>query len=319
MNWRVIFALAALWTASWLMAGSHAMSAGGDQAQAKAAPKPAAEESSDAAPQQGPQGPAGPKITVDSFEAKVYESPKGGKLSYRQLSPAEVESGRKYPLVLFLHGAGGRGNDNARQITDAGFCPDLLNKADFAQRYVCFMIAPQVPADKRWVEVNWGQAAHAMPKESGDQMRMTLELVDAALEEYPIDPDRVYVTGLSMGGFGTWDAVQRRPKFFAAALPICGGGDTAQADKLTKIPLWVWHGDSDKVVPTQRSRDMVAAVRKAGGKPIYNEQPNCGHAVWPFAYGNVKVWDWMFAQVRGQPEVPPATQEAPATQPATGK
>jgi len=321
MNWKIISAVAALWAASWLMAGSHAMAAGGDQAQAKAAPKPAAEESSDAAPQQGPQGPAGPKITVDSFEAKVYESPKGGKLSYRQLAPAEVESGRKYPLVLFLHGAGGRGNDNTRQITDAGFCPDLLNKADFAQRYVCFMIAPQVPADKWLVGVNRGQAAHTMPKEPGDQMRMTLELLDAALGQYPIDPDRVYVTGLSMGGFGTWDAVQRRPKFFAAAVPVCGGGDTAQADKLTKIPLWVWHGDSDKVVPPQRSRDMVAAVRKAGGKPIYTEQPNCGHAVWPFAYGNVKVWDWMFAQQRGQPAVPPATQEAPgpASGPAAGK
>jgi len=98
------------------------------------------------------------------------------------------------------------------------------------------MIAPQVPAGKWWSEINRAGKGSDVPKEPGDQMRMTLDLVDAALEEYPIDPDRVYVTGLSMGGFGTWDAIQRRPKLFAAAVPVCGGGDAAQADKLTKIP-----------------------------------------------------------------------------------
>ena len=296
MNGRIISPVAALWAAGCLLAGPHAMAA--------------------------EAAPPGPGITLESFQAKVYESPNGGKLLYRQLSPAKVESGRKYPLVLFLHGAGGRGGDNARQITDAGFCPGLLNKVDFAGRYVCYMIAPQVPTGKWWSAINRTGKAPDAPKEPGDQMRMALELVDAALVQYPIDPNRVYVTGLSMGGFGTWDAVQRRPEFFAAAVPVCGGGDAAQADKLTKIPLWVWHGDSDPVVPPRCSRDMVAAIRKAGGKPIYNEQPNCGHSVWTFVYGNVKVWDWMFAQVRGKPAAAPATKETKETaaaKPATGK
>ncbi len=287
MSSKVIFVLAALW-----MAGAAALAAGKSDK-----PQP---------------GPAEPELTVDSFEARTYESPKGGKLLYRQLSPAKVESGRQYPLVLLLHGAGGRGDDNVRQITDAGVCPGLLNKVGFASRYKCYMIAPQVPRGKRWVEVNWSAKAHDMPAQPGEQMRMALELVDSAMKKYPIDPNRVYVTGLSMGGYGTWDAIQRRPKFFAAAVPVCGGGDTAHAAKLTKIPLWVWHGDKDRAVPTSRSRDMVAAIRKAGGKPIYTEQPNCGHNVWVHAYGSRKTWDWLFAQRRGKPPVPPTTQKAKA-------
>jgi len=241
-------------------------------------------------------------LTIDSFAAKTYKSPKGGTLDYRQLSPAGLDKaapGKKYPLVLFLHGAGGRGDDNKRQLADAGFCPKILNAVKFGAKYPCFMIAPQVPRSKRWVEVHWGLPAHTMPKEPGEQMRMALELVDEFVKRHPVDMNRIYVTGLSMGGFGTWDAIQRRPGFFAAAVPVCGGGDTAEAPKLTHLPLWVWHGDRDNVVKTQRSRDMVAAITKAGGKPKYTEQPNTGHGVWTAAYANVAVWTWMFAQIKG--------------------
>ena len=241
-------------------------------------------------------------LTLDSFAAKVYESPAGGKLLYRQIDPAGLNKGSKdarYPLVLFLHGAGGRGNDNTRQLTDAGFCPKILNTVKFAANYPCFLIAPQVPPSKRWVEVHWGLKAHTMPPKPGEQMRMALELVDQFVKTHPVDMRRIYVTGLSMGGFGTWDAIQRRPGFFAAAVPVCGGGDTAEAPRLTTIPLWVWHGDRDGVVKTQRSRDMVAAIVKAGGKPKYTEQPNTGHGVWTAAYANRAVWTWLFAQVKG--------------------
>ena len=241
-------------------------------------------------------------LTVDSFAAKVYKSPKGGKLLYRQLDPAGLDKAprtRRYPLVLYLHGSGGRGADNKRQLTDAGFCPNLLNTVKFAANYPCFMIAPQVPGSKRWAEVHRRPGAHAMPRQPGDQMRMTLELVDWFIKANPIDANRIYVTGLSMGGFGTWDAIQRRPGLFAAAVPVCGGGDTAQAPKLTGLPLWVWHGDSDRVVKTQHSRDMVAAITKAGGKPKYTEQPNTGHNVWVAAYASAAVWTWMFAQTKG--------------------
>jgi len=259
----------------------------------------------------------GPKIAVKSFKAIEYESPKGGKLLYRLLTPVAAEPGRKYPLVLYLHGAGGRGSDNTRQLTDADFCPKLLNKANFLGRYPCYLIAPQVPHRKRWVEVHWGLREHTMPADPNEHMRMALEVVDAALSQYPVDPNRVYVTGPSMGGFGTWDAIQRRPGFFAAAIPVCGGGDAAQAPKLAKMPIWVWHGDSDRSVPTSRSRDMVAAIRAAGGKPLYTEAPNCGHRVWPQVYGSAQVWDWLFAQRLGKPEVKP-TGDLPKVTTRTG-
>lgn len=248
---------------------------------------------------------AGRKIAVSDFKAMEHESPQGGRLLYRLLEPVNPDPCRKYPLVLYLHGAGGRGSDNTRQLTDAGFCPNLLNKSQFRARYACYLIAPQVPHKKRWVEVHWGRREHTMPADPNEHLRMAFEVVDAALKKYPVDPNRVYVTGPSMGGFGTWDAVQRRPAFFAAAIPVCGGGDKAQATKLTRMPIWVWHGDSDRAVPTSRSRDMVAAIRKTRGKPLYTEAPNCGHAVWPQVYGSTQVWDWLFAQRLGQPEVEP--------------
>ncbi len=238
------------------------------------------------------------RVEIDTFEAKVHRS-RSGELKYRELKPERLEAGTKYPLVLFLHGAGGRGDDNRKQLQDAGFCPKLIATADVRGERECFMIAPQVPKNKRWVEVHWGLPSHRMPTLPGAQMRMALELVDRAVAEYPIDTSRIYVTGLSMGGFGTWDAIQRRPKLFAAAVPVCGGGDTRQAPKLKGIPLWVWHGDKDTVVKTKRSRDMVAAVKEAGGDVQYTELAGVGHGSWGAAYSSAAMWEWLFAQRKG--------------------
>lgn len=240
------------------------------------------------------------QVTVDSFEAKAYKSPNGGELLYRQLNPQKVESGKKYPLVLFLHGAGGRGTNNVGQITDAGFCPGLMNSVKFNEEYPCFMIAPQVPSTNRWVEVHWGLDAHTMPEQPGAQLRMALELVEQFIKDNPVDTSRLYVTGLSMGGFGTWDAIQRHPGMFAAAAPVCGGGDTAQAAKLVGIPIWAWHGDKDGAVKTQRSRDMIEAIKKAGGNPIYTELKGVGHNAWVAAYGKPEMWKWMFEQKKSK-------------------
>lgn len=240
--------------------------------------------------------PVRAQVTVDSFEAKTYKSPNGGELLYRQLNPLKMESGKKYPLVLFLHGAGGRGTNNIDQIVDAGFCPRLINSVKFTEEYPCFMIAPQVPPTNRWVEVHWGLDSHSMPDQPGAQLRMAMELVEQFTKENPVDVSRLYITGLSMGGFGTWDAIQRHPEMFAAAVPVCGGGDTDQAAKLARIPIWTYHGDKDGVVKTQRSRDMIEAIKKAGGNPLYTELKNVGHNAWNDAYGKPEMWKWMFEQ-----------------------
>lgn len=229
-----------------------------------------------------------PRLLRETVEAGDHT------LRYIKVQPGKIEPGKAYPLVLFLHGAGGRGKDNSGQMKDGG----VQHFTRLQDRYPHYLIAPQVPPGQLWVDTPWKLREHTMPEEPTTWMRMTLELVDRMLKEAPVDAARVYVTGLSMGGFGTWDAVQRRPNLFAAAVPVCGGGDTAQAPRIKRVPLWITHGDKDNVVLTKRSRDMVAALRAAGGSPRYEEFPNTGHNAWKPTYSNPKLYTWLFQQKR---------------------
>jgi predicted peptidase len=130
-------------------------------------------------------------------------------------------------------------------------------------------------------------------------MNVALGVLERVLADYPTDPDRVYLTGLSMGGYGSWDLAERMPERFAAVAPVCGGGDTSRADRLVKLPIWAWHGDQDPAVPVARSREMIAAIEKAGGHPKYTELPGVAHNSWIQAYGNADgLIPWMFAQAR---------------------
>jgi predicted peptidase len=229
----------------------------------------------------------------DLYEAKKYTNAKGDALPYRLLKPERVESGKSYPLVLFLHGAGERGVDNAAQlIHGAGQFATPENR----RKYPCFVVAPQCPDDRRWVEVDWALPSHTMPKTPSVPMELALELVDRLAGELPIDKNRLYITGLSMGGYGTWDAIQRRPDFFAAAVPICGGGDTAEALKLTKMAIWAFHGDRDSVVPAHRTSEMIEAIRRAGGSPKMTLYPNVDHDSWVATYADPAMMAWLFAQ-----------------------
>ena len=119
-----------------------------------------------------------------------------------------------------------------------------------------------------------------LAKSPTEPSALVLDLIDTVASEYRIDKDRIYLTGVSMGGYGTWDLVARRPELFAAAIPVCGGGDPAQAEKLAKLPIWAFHGDADPLVPVERPRDMIAAIKKAGGEPKYTEYKGVGHDAW---------------------------------------
>jgi len=240
-------------------------------------------------------------VSASAIEAKdplpmeklVYEDARGKKLPYRLLKPLAIEDGKKYPLVIFLHGAGERGTDNEKQLIHA--VPQFAAEEN-RKKYPCFLIAPQCPEGKRWVEVDWGSDSHVQPKEPGEAGRLTLELIDKLMKELPIDPDRIYLTGLSMGGFGTWDLMARRPELFAATAPVCGGADESTAEKIKHIPVWVFHGAKDTAVKPARSRNIVAALEKAGGKPKYTEYPDVGHNSWDNAYRDPKLFEWMFGQ-----------------------
>ena len=224
-------------------------------------------------------------------EAAVMES--GGRaLPYRLFAPDAVRPDHRYPLVVFLHGAGERGTDNAAQLKHG--VADILR---FSREHnePCYLLAPQCPAGVWWMLPPAGGAP------AGDEPFMAvLALTDRLLAEKPIDPQRIYITGLSMGGFGTWAALELRPGFFAAAVPICGGGRPAAAAGFAKVPVWAFHGADDPVVPPLRSREMVDALRAAGAKPGYTEYPGVGHDSWIPAYRDAVMLSWMFKQRRAK-------------------
>jgi predicted peptidase len=139
-----------------------------------------------------------------------------------------------------------------------------------------------------------------MPKDMSFPMRLLFALLPGIEKEFGIDPSRRYIMGLSMGGYGTWDALCRRPDYFAAAVPICGGADEEQAERIAGIPVWVFHGALDQTVPTIRSRNIVAALKKAGGNPIYSECAGVNHASWKNALAEPDLLKWLFNQKRAQ-------------------
>jgi predicted peptidase len=226
------------------------------------------------------------------YERHVFEQA-DAKLPYRLLRPLQVEPGARYPLVVFLHGMGERGDDNERQLTHglADFARD-----DRRTQYPCFVVAPQCPDDQMWVNLPPRAAPYTMAEQATVPMRLMMDMVASLTRELPIDPRRLYIVGLSMGGFGVWDALQRHPRTFAAAVPVCGGGDAALADRIQAVPVWVFHGARDEVVPPRRSRDMVAALKAAGGSPRYTEYPGAGHDSWTATFASDELFAWMFDQ-----------------------
>ncbi len=235
--------------------------------------------------------PASPE---KAFETKEFKGKDGKTLLYRLLRPTKVAKTRHYPLVVFLHGAGERGDDNKAQLKHV--MKDFLVPT-VREKYPCYIIAPQCPKNSSWMGGRRGPTA-GKPSEA---LKLVLELIPAMLKELPgADPDRVYVAGLSMGGFGTWELLQRAPELFAAGVPICGGGDESQAAKVAKVPVWAFHGEKDPVVPADLSTRMVAAVKKAGGKAQLTIYPGVGHDSWTPVFRDPKVLEWMFAQKRSK-------------------
>ncbi|MDG2122640.1 MAG: prolyl oligopeptidase family serine peptidase [Verrucomicrobiales bacterium] len=239
---------------------------------------------------------AEPADPLAASQPTTWKSPNGGTLNVRVRTPDKFEPGKSYPVLLFLHGAGGRGGDNAGQLNDAG-AGKALEKIGVANKFNAYILAGQVPKQQQWVDVPWSSLDHEMPAVS-DPMRLMLEQLDAFIADpkNQIDKNRIYVAGLSMGGYGTWDAIQRRPDLFAAAVPICGGGDKRLAKKFAHIPVWAWHGDKDNVIKASRSLDMVDALKKAGANPKYTEVAGRGHNVWTDAFNSPDLWAWLFAQ-----------------------
>ncbi len=227
----------------------------------------------------------GESVLVTSNGNKTYP--------YRLLKP--LNQNTSAPLVIFLHGAGERGNDNQRQLT---YLPERFIDAPHLNTKNCFVLAPQCPIDDAWAPFGpRGPEATEQTK----AMKAAIITIRKILSEENIDTSRIYLTGLSMGGFGSWDLAARHPDWFAAVVPICGGGDPKTASQLIDVPIWAFHGDKDQIVPEQASSKMVLAIRNAGGRPAYTVLQGVGHGSWPYAYGARVAMDWMFAQRHPNP------------------
>jgi predicted peptidase len=199
-------------------------------------------------------------------------------LNYRVLEPADQSTPQ--PLLLFLHGSGSRGDDNVAQLRGL---PSQLIESEWRQRCPGFVLAPQCPPGSDWQR----------------ELPALISLLDVWRNDPRVDRRRVYVTGLSMGGFGTWHLIAAKPDWLAAAVPICGGGDPDTAAKLLPVPIWAVHGHEDKVVPPDQSRQMIDALRAAGGDPKYTQLPDVGHNCWTQAYRDPDgVLHWMHSQAK---------------------
>jgi len=220
------------------------------------------------------------------FEAKVFRDEKGASMPYRLFRPAGAAAGRKLPLVVFLHGGNGVGTDNLRQISGGNLLgSSLWLLPENQESHPCFVFAPQ--AEHEWEE-----------RELSGFALLVVKAIESLEGEHDIDPRRVYLTGQSSGGYGTWNLIAHRPDLFAAAAPLCGGGDSSMAAGLRGIPIWAFHGLDDEVVDPSESRGMIAAVKRAGGNPKLTEYPGVGHDVWLMAYTEPGLITWLFEQTR---------------------
>ncbi|MBQ9789513.1 MAG: phospholipase [Lentisphaeria bacterium] len=222
-----------------------------------------------------------------------FKGSNGKVLNYCRKEAGDWSKVEKVPLVLFLHGAGERGDNNWSQLVHgASELTSYCQQKDIA----ALLLFPQCPANMQWVNTPWGEVEHSLP-EISENLQLAMEMLDFECADSKIDLNRIYIVGISMGGYGTWDALSRFPEKFAAAFPICGGADIKMAERLKNIPILTYHGDSDTVVPTCRTRNIYAAIKAAGGEKItYVEVPDCGHESWVIAFAKRENWDWLFSQ-----------------------
>jgi predicted peptidase len=275
---------------------------------ASASVKSAKEAKDDSAPTLAPGAPNSPErlALIEAFkkqsdgldqkyEARNHKST--WTMPYRLFRP---QASGKLPLVVYLHGSGGLGDDNLKQLGLGNiFGTRVWLLPENQKNFPCYVLAPQT--DRGWAHYDFAQdnqPAKLIPG-LGDGARLVFEIIDSLCRDLPIDDRRIYLTGQSMGGRGTWHMTAQRKNFFAAAVPCCGGDTAEDAVESLATPLWVFHGEADQTVPVKFSRVRVAALRKAGGHPLYTEYAGVDHNVWEWAYTEPELPKWMFAQRRG--------------------
>jgi predicted peptidase len=209
------------------------------------------------------------------FEKKISKT-----VSCKYLLFLPKDYGKKdksWPLMLFLHGAGERGS-NLDLVKKHGLSKIVKKRKDFP----FIVVSPQCPKNVCW----------------NDKVDVLINLLDDIVARHKVDKERIYLTGLSIGGYGTWALASKYPDRFAAAAPICGGGTRIMAFGLKDVPIWAFHGAKDRVVPLRESEDMVEAIKASGGNAKLTIYPEAGHDSWTETYNNQKLYDWFLKHKR---------------------
>ena len=230
-------------------------------------------------PGPGAQGRAG-----TGFLDKVYREPDGSESKYVVFIPHTYDGSKPFPAILFLHGAGAGGSDGRRPLR-LGLAPAIRKRNEDSPFIAIF---PQARKEENW-------------KAGSPGGERALAILNQVMKDYRIDADRVCLSGMSMGGQGTWSLAAADPQRWTAIVPICHGGNTATAARLKDVPCWCFHGDADKVIPIQQSRDMIQAIKDAGGRPLFQELSGVDHnSCADHAYAIPDLFDWLLQQNRGR-------------------
>lgn len=223
------------------------------------------------------------------FVQKTFMNEDGTTSPYVVYVPESYDAKKPLPVILFLHGAG-ESKGGGKMPIEQGLMNGHMQKQ--TKKFPAIVVIPQAEAMKTAVPGRWSAA--------NPDGKRAMAMLDATIKEYSCDPNRQYLTGLSMGGFGTWSHAAAYPDRWACIVPICGGGNPADAEKIKDIPTWVFHGDADGAVKVEQSRTMIEALRKAGAKPKYTEMAHVGHNSWDPAYAVDELYLWMFAQKKSK-------------------
>lgn len=235
--------------------------------------------------------------SLELFEKEifVYEN---DTLNYRILKPLDYNPNQQYPVHLFLHGAGERGSDNTSQLN---YVDNLFLKKENRKIYKSWVILPQCPINDRWPSLTsdneWNNSFKNKPTNPTKSLGLVIKLMDSFIKKKQVNKQKVYVSGISMGGMGTFEILYRKPDMFAAATPICGNGITTLTKRYAnKVSVWVFHGSDDKVVQPKHSLKMIRAIIASGGSPKMTLYENVGHDSWNNAFDEPNFLKWIHSK-----------------------
>ncbi len=246
---------------------------------------------------------ATPEPQMDGYVTRTYFDPSGATMTYYLHIPSKYDPSQSYPLVLLLHGTGEAAMPNATPRQNASLLLDdsyvkVWSGSSVQSRWPSFILVPQVVVPSRWTNARPGKPTYTLLPQPEPSLQMVMDILASVQAHYSINPQRIYLTGISMGGDGSWEAAERWPTVFAAVVPVAGAGDPTHAADLVNVPVWAFQSAEDRFIPISASVDMIGAIKSAGGHPCFTKIPGNSHdlSTWMTVYTSSAMLKWLFAQ-----------------------